>query len=94
MLIEVYIKGIVSQLWKEAGWKVLRMQGKNIRNYWKRDGKRLLFLRVIFSGSGGAKVAPIGSSNSRQYLRRGYWRGKSKYETTYKIKKTAWEGCL
>ena len=33
MLIEVYIKGIVSQLWKEAGWKVLRMQGKNIRNY-------------------------------------------------------------
>ena len=35
----------------------------------------------------GAKGAPIGSSNSRQYLRRGYWRGKSKYETTNKIKR-------
>ena len=42
----------------------------------------------------GAKGAPIGASNSKQQLREGYWRGKSKYETSYKIKKTAWEGFL
>ena len=45
------------------------------------------YLRVIFNGTRGAKVAPISSSNSRRYLRR----GKSKYKTTYKIEKTAWE---
>ena len=37
------------------------------------------------------KTSPIGASNSKLQLRRGCWRGKSKYETTYKIKKTAWE---
>ena len=35
----------------------------------------------------GAKGAPIGASNNKLQLRRGYWRGKSKYETTYKIRK-------
>ena len=38
-----------------------------------------------------AKRAPIGASNSKLQLRRGYWRGKSKYETTFKMKKKAWE---
>ena len=31
-----------------------------------------------------AKGAPIGASNSKLQLMRGYWRGKSKYETTSK----------
>ena len=38
-----------------------------------------------------AKGSPIGASYSKLQLWRGYWRGKSKYETNYKIKKTAWE---
>ena len=40
------------------------------------------------------KRTTIGASNSKLWLRRDYWRGKSKYETTYKIKKIAQEGCL
>ena len=30
------------------------------------------------------KTSPIVASNSKLQLRKGYWRGKSKYETTYK----------
>ena len=37
-----------------------------------------------------AQGAPIGTSHSRLEIRS----GKSKYETTYKIKKTAWEWIL
>ena len=42
----------------------------------------------------GAKGVPIGASNSKLIAQEGLLEGESKYETTYKIKKTAWECSL
>ena len=44
-----FIKEVVNQLGREAKYKLLKQQEKNIRSYWRRVGKRLLFMSTTFS---------------------------------------------
>ena len=45
----VFIKDRVNQLLKVQELNLLKMQEKNISFYWKRVGRRPVYLKVIFS---------------------------------------------